>query len=128
MDRGYRLAEEWRDRYVLSVFNRLSQSLTSTFQTSSSKLTCLSSHISQSSPSFISLPSASQNQMALHTGDTCSAPQGGASLMSGKTTQTNCNTTVGCTVLDSNLKSFGQGFNDAGGGVYATKFDHDGVL
>jgi hypothetical protein len=65
--------------------------------------------------------------MALHTKDSCTGT-GSASSMTGSTGLDNCATTTGCTVIDKNPNSFGKGFNIAGGGIWATKFDTDGIL
>ena len=55
------------------------------------------------------------NQMAIHTGGTCS--QSG----------TNCSTTSGCTAQDKSDKSYGDAFSNAGGGVWAAQFDTTGI-
>lgn len=39
----------------------------------------------------------------------------------------NCSTPAGCVVRETTPNSFGTGFNDAGGGVWATQFDVTGV-
>ena len=70
------------------------------------------------------------NQMALHTLDGCTQPQG--VQQSGTVKGANCaegeNSRVGCAVLDSQDTSVGQKFADAGGGVWAAQFDTTGIL
>lgn len=38
-----------------------------------------------------------------------------------------CSTPAGCVVSESTPNSFGTGFNNVGGGVWATQFDVSGV-
>ena len=66
------------------------------------------------------------NQMALHTrtGCTISSPASGA--QTGKSGGLNCSLDSGCTVTETKSNSFGQGFDQAGGGVFATQFDSSG--
>jgi len=68
----------------------------------------------------------SANQMALHTRPGCMnvAPAPGA--QHGQAGQLNCSVDAGCTVLETSPNSFGQGFAQAGGGVFATQFDVSG--
>lgn len=70
------------------------------------------------------------NQMALHADPGCVQPPGVLQL--GKTTGTDCsagrNSSIGCAVQETKPNSFGAGFNDAGGGVFATQFDVAGIL
>ncbi|KAF8155738.1 concanavalin A-like lectin/glucanase domain-containing protein [Crassisporium funariophilum] len=67
------------------------------------------------------------NQMALHTkpGCTHTLPQG--SPQRGKTLEADCSKDAGCTVAETAPNSFGEGFNNAGGGVFATQFDATGI-
>jgi len=52
------------------------------------------------------------------------APAPGA--QHGQAGQLNCSVDAGCTVLETSPNSFGQGFAQAGGGVFATQFDVSG--
>ncbi|CAG8008649.1 unnamed protein product [Penicillium salamii] len=68
----------------------------------------------------------SGNQMALHTSDGCTVKNTG---FSGKLDTDNCyvdadgqSANAGCAIMSSDTQSFGSGFNDAGGGVYATEW------
>ncbi|KAG6865090.1 hypothetical protein C0991_005192 [Blastosporella zonata] len=69
------------------------------------------------------------NQYTLHTGAGCSADAGakttGTSL--GTTCQSSGTDNSGCAYRDTDPRSFGQTFNDAGGGVYAHLWDQDGI-
>ncbi|KAI0070212.1 hypothetical protein K474DRAFT_1609105 [Panus rudis PR-1116 ss-1] len=68
------------------------------------------------------------NQMALHTFNGCNAQQG--AQMKGTLGNTNCNSTdgAGCTVGETTPNSYGEGFANAGGGVWATQFDTSGIF
>ncbi|KAG6835748.1 hypothetical protein H0H93_015017 [Arthromyces matolae] len=73
------------------------------------------------------------NQMALHTTPSnpgCVQPPN--VLQTGKIATTNCSSTSddnrGCVVLENKPNSFGSGFNNAGGGVFATQIDLSGVF
>ena len=73
---------------------------------------------------------ASANQMTLHASPGCvQAPD---AVQLGKTNGADCsqgvNSSVGCTVLETQANSFGDGFNGVGGGVWATQFDVSGIL
>ena len=65
------------------------------------------------------------NQMALHTLPGCfhSTPQN----QIGVDADLDCSTPSGCVVRESTPNSFGTGFNDVGGGVWATQFDVTGI-
>lgn len=65
------------------------------------------------------------NQMALHTLPGCnhSAPSNQRGVNDGP----DCSTAAGCVVHESAPNSFGTGFNNAGGGVWATQFDVSGI-
>ncbi|KAF9527404.1 concanavalin A-like lectin/glucanase domain-containing protein [Crepidotus variabilis] len=69
-----------------------------------------------------------QNQMALHTRSGCLnvPPAPGAQI--GQTGPLNCTAASGCTVVETKPNSYGQAFNQAGGGVFATQFDVTGVF
>ena len=73
---------------------------------------------------------ATNNQMTLHTSPGCTQPAG--VVQSGMTSGSNCsagtNSSDGCTVIEEQPNSYGAGFNDAGGGVWATQFDVSGIL
>ena len=67
------------------------------------------------------------NQMTLHTGTSnpCSLDVTGS--FTGRVLATNCYSTqtanIGCSILDINKRSFGYGFNNAQGGVFALLWD-----
>jgi hypothetical protein len=66
------------------------------------------------------------NQMALHTLTGCT--KASDAVQSGTNGATNCSTSAGCIVADSNNNSVGAAFAAAGGGVWATQFDTSGVF
>ncbi|KAJ5309467.1 uncharacterized protein N7443_001928 [Penicillium atrosanguineum] len=73
----------------------------------------------------------STNQMTLHTSDGCSINDSG---FSGSLTTSNCyveasdqSPNAGCAIQGSSTQSFGDGFNQAGGGVYATEWTSDAI-
>ncbi|KAJ5688633.1 hypothetical protein N7462_003025 [Penicillium macrosclerotiorum] len=73
----------------------------------------------------------SQNQMTLHTSDSCSITSSG---FSGNLQTSNCyvdasgqSENSGCAILSSDDSSYGDGFNSAGGGVYATEWTSSGI-
>ncbi|THU98972.1 hypothetical protein K435DRAFT_513777 [Dendrothele bispora CBS 962.96] len=77
---------------------------------------------------------ATKNQYSLHAGSTsgtCMAAQ--TSNQTGTTTSSNCtvdplnNQNTGCVTQDASDNSFGSGFINNGGGVYATLWDENGV-
>lgn len=63
--------------------------------------------------------------MALHTLPGCyhSTPQN----QEGVDGELDCSTPTGCIVTDDGPYSYGAGFNDVGGGIWATQFDVNGV-
>lgn len=67
--------------------------------------------------------SNTENQMSLHTSANCVMTQGS---MSGSVNSLNCdgtqNSGTGCNMQSNNANSYGTGFNNAGGGVYATEW------
>jgi hypothetical protein len=72
------------------------------------------------------------NQVTLHTGPGCTLddnPKSGS--FSGNVLSTHCESSAssnsGCGISDPNPNSYGQGFNDIGGGVYAHLWDHTGI-
>lgn len=70
-----------------------------------------------------------RNQMTLHTGPGCEISQ--QQLGAGKVLHESCdafyNSNVGCGIQDPSTRSYGQGFNSAGGGVWATVWNEDGI-
>ena len=77
-----------------------------------------------------SVNKATTNQLTLHTLPGCTQPADVVQL--GKTSTADCsqgtNSSVGCTVVETQPNSFGDGFNGAGGGVWAAQFDVSGIL
>lgn len=71
------------------------------------------------------------NVMSLHTNETCILT-GNASVMTGTLENTNCayypDYNVGCGVQDPRSTSYGIGFNQAGGGVYAMQWTSESIL
>ncbi|KAI0270844.1 glycoside hydrolase family 16 protein [Russula aff. rugulosa BPL654] len=78
-----------------------------------------------------------QNQYTFHTGasQVCSIPEqvptvNGTPAFTGTVMNTNCSCTpssnTGCAVLDTCSSSYGQGFDAAGGGVFALLWNNDG--
>lgn len=72
------------------------------------------------------------NSMALHTGAGCSVSNTG--LFSGRVSTPNCDVkasgqpgNAGCAILTGNDESYGDGFNQASGGVYATEWTSDHI-
>lgn len=63
--------------------------------------------------------------MALHTLPGCyhSPPPN----QKGTDDDLDCSTAAGCVVHETTPNSFGTGFNNAGGGVWATQFDVSGI-
>jgi len=71
----------------------------------------------------------SQNQMALHTLPGCYHNTTPSNQMGiSDPTKVDCSQPSGCVVLESAPNSFGQGFANAGGGVFGVQFDVAGVL
>ncbi|EEB93137.1 hypothetical protein MPER_08251, partial [Moniliophthora perniciosa FA553] len=66
------------------------------------------------------------NSMVMHTDPGCT--QSANVSQSGKTLDTDCGTAVGCKVEDTKPNSYGPGFAQAGGGVFATQIDVSGVF
>jgi beta-glucanase (GH16 family) len=73
----------------------------------------------------------STNHMALHTSDGCSINDSG---FSGYLSTSNCYAEAegqypnsGCAIEGSTTQSYGDGFNQAGGGVYATEWTSDAI-
>ncbi|KAI0632998.1 concanavalin A-like lectin/glucanase domain-containing protein [Trametes polyzona] len=70
------------------------------------------------------------DQMTLHAIGGCTQAQGATQL--GKTVGADCsagrNSSQGCTVQETQPNSFGDGFNNNGGGVWAAQFDQSGIF
>ncbi|ESK96457.1 glycoside hydrolase family 16 protein [Moniliophthora roreri MCA 2997] len=79
--------------------------------------------------------SQSTNQMTLHTSDGCKLAQdtskGLKSLASGIVGNLNCassgNDNTGCAFFDTDDRSYGKGFNDKAGGVFAHLWNSEGI-
>jgi hypothetical protein len=76
--------------------------------------------------------SQSSNSFAMHTNAGCSITDSGT--FSGSIETSNCDinapgqgVNVGCAIKTSDTRSFGPGFNAAGGGVYATEWTSDAI-
>ena len=69
------------------------------------------------------------NQMALHTIPGCMHPTPPNQLGQSGSGQggVDCSTGAGCTVAETKPNSYGPGFANAGGGVFATQFDAGGI-
>eukprot|EP01113_Clastostelium_recurvatum_P037456 TRINITY_DN547_c0_g1_i2.p1 TRINITY_DN547_c0_g1~~TRINITY_DN547_c0_g1_i2.p1 ORF type:complete len:319 (-),score=43.91 TRINITY_DN547_c0_g1_i2:66-1022(-) len=71
-----------------------------------------------------------RNQMTLHSGPGCTMPSNWNQV--GKTLGTDCNSLVnnnaGCAVQSDTTLSYGQGFNNNGGGVWAMQWESSGVF
>ncbi|KAI0777300.1 concanavalin A-like lectin/glucanase domain-containing protein [Trametes elegans] len=65
------------------------------------------------------------NQMAIHTNPGCSTSN--AIQQSGQIGAADCASNSGCTVKELKPNSYGAGFNQNNGGVWATKYDVDGI-
>lgn len=79
-----------------------------------------------------------RNQYTFHTGadQECNSPKQAPVVnnhlaFTGTVTNTNCSSSpeadTGCTILDTDNTSFGQGFSSAGGGVFAFQRDEHGL-
>lgn len=70
------------------------------------------------------------NQMSLHADSGCSQASDATQL--GKTVDTDCSastnsSSIGCGVQETKESSFGTGFHNAGGGVFAAQLEESGV-
>jgi len=65
------------------------------------------------------------NQMSLHTLPGCVTQP---SFSTGTLTSADCSTASGCAILDTRPTSFGAGFAQNGGGVWATQYDVAGIF
>ena len=65
------------------------------------------------------------NQMAIHTTDGCVTDE--TIVHTGELGFAECASASGCTVRETKANSYGTGFNQAGGGVWATQFDVAGI-
>ncbi|RPD63371.1 hypothetical protein L227DRAFT_521471 [Lentinus tigrinus ALCF2SS1-6] len=70
------------------------------------------------------------NQMVLHTDPGCTQADGVTQLGTTKGSDCSAGTSsrTGCAVTETQPNSFGEGFNNAGGGVWATQFDESGIF
>ena len=74
----------------------------------------------------------SQNQYTLHTADGCQLDSTiSTSLHTAQIVDSQCASSAanndGCAFIDTDARSFGQNFNDIGGGVYAHLWDNTGI-
>ncbi|KAL0952659.1 hypothetical protein HGRIS_006902 [Hohenbuehelia grisea] len=67
-----------------------------------------------------------RNQVALHTTPGC-FKHDVAGTQSGQTIGSNCSVDAGCVVGETRPNSYGSGFAQAGGGVFATQLDVSGI-
>ena len=71
------------------------------------------------------------NQMSLHTDSGCTQPSDVTQLGKLAPTGADCSagtsSAIGCGVQETKANSFGEGLNDAGGGVWAAQFDVAGI-
>ncbi|KAJ5893318.1 Endo-1-3(4)-beta-glucanase [Penicillium taxi] len=74
---------------------------------------------------------ATVNQMTLHTSDGCSIQNSG---FTGSLYTDNCyveaadqSDNIGCSIIETDTQSYGDGFNNVGGGVYATEWTSAGI-
>jgi hypothetical protein len=69
------------------------------------------------------------NVMSLHTSPGCTMPDG--ITQTGTPQGVDCDTSSGhnqgCSVVDAGTNSYGQAFSDAGGGIWVTQFDTNGI-
>ncbi|KAE9403947.1 hypothetical protein BT96DRAFT_917131 [Gymnopus androsaceus JB14] len=71
---------------------------------------------------------ATVNQYSLHVGSTaCNQPTSATSNQTGSTTSSNCTVNTGCVVVENQPNTFGAGFANNGGGVYAVLWDESGI-
>lgn len=66
-----------------------------------------------------------QNQMVAHTLKGCTKTD--PLNQTGTSTQTDCSVGAGCIVLEQQPNSYGSGFAQAGGGVFAAQLDASGI-
>ncbi|KAF8635259.1 hypothetical protein AX15_000482 [Amanita polypyramis BW_CC] len=66
------------------------------------------------------------NQYALHTTPGCKLDTNNSD-QTGQVQSTDCSTPSGCVVAETKADSYGAGFAQAGGGVYATQIDVSGI-
>ncbi|KDR84432.1 hypothetical protein GALMADRAFT_237298 [Galerina marginata CBS 339.88] len=67
------------------------------------------------------------NQVALHTNRSAGCFQSPNVTQSGTTLEKDCGTDQGCIVAENKPNSFGPGFAQAGGGVYAVQIESSGI-
>ncbi|KAF9077551.1 concanavalin A-like lectin/glucanase domain-containing protein [Rhodocollybia butyracea] len=76
---------------------------------------------------------ATMNQYSLHTGNLCDQATSAESNQTGITTNSNCTVDLasdedtGCIVRETQPNTFGAGFSENGGGVYAALWDDSGI-
>jgi hypothetical protein len=72
-----------------------------------------------------------RNQVTLHTGPDCFIDEHPSTAFSGNVLNTVCASSpsdnTGCAIGDADPSSYGAGFNNVGGGVYAHLWNHDGI-
>ena len=66
------------------------------------------------------------NQVALHSTPGC-IKKDGDNLQSGTTYEKDCSTGQGCIVAEAKSNSYGEGFANAGGGVYALQMEESAI-
>jgi len=71
------------------------------------------------------------NQYTLHTAEGCTASRGSVDITGKPGNSTQCavtkNENIGCAYQDTDARSYGQGFSEAGGGVFAHLLDSTGI-
>ncbi|KAJ3991797.1 glycoside hydrolase family 16 protein [Lentinula boryana] len=73
------------------------------------------------------------NQITLHSGDDCAMQSTLSSLVSSNSTIGNlqcassASSNTGCTYIDNDARSYGKGFNQQGGGVYAMEWTNEAI-
>ncbi|OWZ79018.1 hypothetical protein C366_02524 [Cryptococcus neoformans Tu401-1] len=76
------------------------------------------------------IQSNTNNQMTIHTMPGCSINYSTSNLYSGTLTNQDCDSSTGgsgCSIISASNSSYGMSFNLAGGGVFAMKWDTDGI-
>ncbi|KAF9004233.1 hypothetical protein BDQ17DRAFT_1325630 [Cyathus striatus] len=67
------------------------------------------------------------NQVAIHTNPGCTL-NSSSSVQTGKMLQSDCLNSAGCVVVETKSNSYGETFAQAGGGVFAMRFDVSGIF
>lgn len=65
------------------------------------------------------------NQYSIHATPGCTKTD--PPTQTGQSSGTDCSQGAGCMVAEKQANSFGSGFAQAGGGVYAAQFDASGI-